>query len=43
MFDAHQALLDDATRETIRSLCDLGRMAIEHRQLCDQVVHGFAL
>ena len=40
VFDAHQALLDDATRQTIRSLCDLGRMAIEHRQLCDQVVQA---
>jgi len=39
VFDAHQALLDDATRNTIRSLCDLGRMAIEHGQLCDQVAH----
>jgi len=38
VFDAHQALLDDATREAIRSLCDLGRMAIEHRQLYDQVI-----
>ncbi len=38
VFDAHQVLLDDATRETIRSLCDLGRMAIEHRQLYDQVI-----
>jgi diguanylate cyclase (GGDEF)-like protein/PAS domain S-box-containing protein len=38
VFDAHRALLDDATRETIRSLCDLGRMAIEHQQLYDQVV-----
>ncbi len=40
VFDAHQALLDDATRQTIRGLCDLGRMAIEHRQLCDQVVQA---
>jgi diguanylate cyclase (GGDEF)-like protein/PAS domain S-box-containing protein len=40
VFDTHQALLDDAIRETVRSLCDLGRMAIEHRQLYDQVVHG---
>ncbi len=40
IFDSHQALLDDATRETIRSLCDLGRMAIEHRQLHEQVIHG---
>jgi diguanylate cyclase (GGDEF)-like protein len=40
VFDAHQALLDDATRQTVRSLCDLGRMAIEHRQLCDQVVQA---
>jgi diguanylate cyclase (GGDEF)-like protein len=40
VFDAHQALLDEATRQTIRSLCDLGRMAIEHRQLRDQVVQA---
>ncbi len=40
VFDRHQGFLDDATRETIRSLCDLARMAIEHRQLYDQVVHG---
>jgi diguanylate cyclase (GGDEF)-like protein/PAS domain S-box-containing protein len=38
VFDAKQVLLDDATREAIRSLCDLGRMAIEHRQLYDQVI-----
>jgi diguanylate cyclase (GGDEF)-like protein/PAS domain S-box-containing protein len=38
VFDTHQVLLDDAIRATIRSLCDLGRMAIEHRQLYDQVV-----
>jgi diguanylate cyclase (GGDEF)-like protein/PAS domain S-box-containing protein len=38
VFDAHQVLLDDATREAIRGLCDLGRMAIEHRQLYDQVI-----
>jgi diguanylate cyclase (GGDEF)-like protein/PAS domain S-box-containing protein len=38
VFDAHQVLLDDAIRETIRSLCDLGRMAIEHGQLYDQVI-----
>jgi diguanylate cyclase (GGDEF)-like protein len=40
VFDAHQVLLDDATRQTVRGLCDLGRMAIEHRQLCDQVVQA---
>jgi diguanylate cyclase (GGDEF)-like protein/PAS domain S-box-containing protein len=38
VFDAHQVLLDDAIHETIRSLCDLGRMAIEHRQLYEQVI-----
>jgi diguanylate cyclase (GGDEF)-like protein len=40
VFDTHQALLDDAIRGTIRSICDLGRMAIEHQLLYDQVVHG---
>ncbi len=39
VFDTHQVLLDDAVRETMRSLCDLGRMAIEHQELYDQVVH----
>jgi diguanylate cyclase (GGDEF)-like protein/PAS domain S-box-containing protein len=40
VFDTHQAPPDGAIRETIRSICDLGCMAIEHRHLYDQVVHG---
>ena len=40
VFDTHQSVLADAVRETIRSLCDLGRMAIEHQELYDQVIHG---
>ncbi len=40
VFDTHQTPPDDAIRETIRSICDLGCMAIEHRHLYDQVVHG---
>ncbi len=40
VFDRRQAPPDGAIRETIRSICDLGCMAIEHRQLYDQVVHG---
>jgi diguanylate cyclase (GGDEF)-like protein/PAS domain S-box-containing protein len=39
VFDTRQSLLDDATRETVRSLCDLGRMAIEHHRLYDQLDH----
>ena len=39
VFDNHQELLDDATRETVLSLCDLARLAIDHSQLYEQVVH----
>jgi diguanylate cyclase (GGDEF)-like protein/PAS domain S-box-containing protein len=39
VFDARQALPDDAMRDNIRSLCDLGRLAIEHGELYDQVAH----
>ena len=34
-----QGPLDDTTRETIQSLCDLARLAVEHGQLYEQVVH----
>jgi diguanylate cyclase (GGDEF)-like protein len=41
VFDRQQGPLDETTRETIQSLCDLARMAIEHGQLYEQVVHGW--
>ncbi len=40
VFDHQQGLLDDATRETVLTLCDFARLAIEHRQLYEQVVGG---
>ena len=40
VFDRQQGPLDDPTRETIQSLCDLARLAIEHGQLYEEVVHG---
>ena len=40
VFDSQQGLLDDTTRESVLTLCDFARMAIEHRQLYDQVVGG---
>jgi diguanylate cyclase (GGDEF)-like protein/PAS domain S-box-containing protein len=40
IFDQRKSLLDDRTRETIESVCSLARLAIEHRQLYDEVVHG---
>src|ERR1700722_2207278 len=39
VFDSHHALADDAARETVRSLCDLARLALEHRELYEEVVH----
>ena len=39
VFDSHQGLADDAARETVRSLCDLARLAFEHRELYEEVVH----
>jgi diguanylate cyclase (GGDEF)-like protein len=41
VFDRQQGPLDETTRETIQSLCDLACMAIEHGQLYEQVVHGW--
>ena len=38
VFDLQPGILDDSVREAIQSLCDLGRLAIEHRQLYDQVI-----
>jgi diguanylate cyclase (GGDEF)-like protein len=41
VFDRQQGPLDETTRETIHSLCDLARMALEHGRLYEQVVHGW--
>ena len=41
VFDRQQDPLDETTRETIQSLCELARLAIEHGQLYEQVVHGW--
>src|ERR1700733_10155203 len=43
VFDQQPGPLDETTRETIHGLCDLARMAIEHGQLYEQVVHGWQL
>jgi diguanylate cyclase (GGDEF)-like protein len=43
VFDRQPGPLDETTRETIHGLCDLARMAIEHGQLYEQVVHGWQL
>jgi diguanylate cyclase (GGDEF)-like protein/PAS domain S-box-containing protein len=39
VFHHQKSFLDDRTRETIQSVCALARLAIEHRQLHDEVVH----
>jgi diguanylate cyclase (GGDEF)-like protein len=39
VFDDHQEQLEEATRETVLSLCDLARLAIDHSLLYEQVVH----
>ena len=39
VFGHHPAFLSDPERETIQSLCDLARVAIEHSELYDEVVH----
>jgi diguanylate cyclase (GGDEF)-like protein len=41
VFDRTPGPLDEATRETIQSLCDLARLAIEHGQFYQQVVRGW--
>jgi GAF domain-containing protein len=41
VFDRKPGPLDEATRETIQSLCDLARLAIEHGQFYQQVVRGW--
>jgi diguanylate cyclase (GGDEF)-like protein len=38
IFDQHQALLDETTCETVITLCDFARMAIEHTQLYEQAI-----
>jgi diguanylate cyclase (GGDEF)-like protein len=40
VFDNHQEMLDEQTRETVLSLCDLACLAIDHSLLYEQVVHG---
>ncbi len=39
VFDHQPASLNDPQREIIQGLCDLARLAIEHTQLHDEVVH----
>jgi diguanylate cyclase (GGDEF)-like protein len=41
VFDRQPDPLDETTRETIQSLCDLARLAIDHGQLYEQVVRGW--
>ncbi|MGB8537498.1 MAG: bifunctional diguanylate cyclase/phosphodiesterase [Acidobacteriaceae bacterium] len=40
VFDLQPDPLDETTRQTIQSLCDLARLAIEHGLLYEQVAHG---
>jgi diguanylate cyclase (GGDEF)-like protein len=39
VFDNHQEMLDEEARETVLSLCDLARLAIDHSLLYEHVVH----
>jgi diguanylate cyclase (GGDEF)-like protein len=43
VFEREESPMDETTRETVQSLCDLARMAIEHGQLYEQVVQGWQL
>ena len=40
VFDHRPELEDDPAQEMIQSLCDLARLAVEHGQLYEEVVHG---
>jgi diguanylate cyclase (GGDEF)-like protein len=40
VFDRQQGALDETARETIQCLRDFARLALEHGQLYEQVVHG---
>ncbi len=40
VFDRRHGRLDDAARETLRTLSDLAFLAIEHRALLEEVLHG---
>jgi len=40
VFDHQPELGDDPAQEMIQSLCDLARLAVEHGQLYEEVVHG---
>ncbi|HTZ58090.1 MAG TPA: EAL domain-containing protein [Acidobacteriaceae bacterium] len=39
VFEVQPGILDESVRETVRSLCDLARVAIEHGQLYEEVVY----
>jgi diguanylate cyclase (GGDEF)-like protein len=41
VFDRQQGALDETARETIQTLRDLARLAMEHGHLYEQVVHGW--
>jgi diguanylate cyclase (GGDEF)-like protein len=40
VFDHQPDLEDETAQEMIQSLCDLARLAVEHGQLYEEVVHG---
>jgi diguanylate cyclase (GGDEF)-like protein len=40
VFDHRPELEDDPGQEMIQSLCDLARLAVEHGQLYEEVIHG---
>jgi diguanylate cyclase (GGDEF)-like protein len=40
VFDHRPELEDDPAQEMIQSLCDLARLAVEHGQLYEEVIHG---
>ena len=40
VFDRRHGRMDDAARETLQSLSDLAFLAIEHRELHEEVLHG---
>jgi len=39
VFDHHSELVDDSARETVQSVCDLARVAIEQQKFYEEVVH----
>ncbi len=40
VFHRRHSRLDDAARETLQSLSDLGRLAMEHSELLEEALHG---